>query len=177
MSFKKIPVIDIKTDHTTMMTLEEVLAIINSERSDYWFDYDSTDWVQGWNEWVAQEGFYKINNEHLHDDYFFDNIPMIINNEKLTVTFEQIKAWADGMGITSKLVEDEQWTCEVNGHKMDFATTTEQEAFLGAFEYFIINNGNIQNFGLFQCHNCDGFFDTTSATQTDEDEQYCTDCA
>ena len=41
-------------------TLEEILEQINRDRSEHWTDYDESDWKEGWNEWVADEGYYKL---------------------------------------------------------------------------------------------------------------------
>ena len=41
-------------------TIEEILDVINCDHSDKWTDYDESDWKEGWNEWVAHEGYYKL---------------------------------------------------------------------------------------------------------------------
>lgn len=41
-------------------TIEEILEQINYSRSNEWTDYDESDWEEGWNEWVAHEGYYKL---------------------------------------------------------------------------------------------------------------------
>lgn len=67
---RKIPVEVIGENCTVYWTLEEVLEAINSDRFCGWVDYDSSDWVEGWREWVAPNGFYSIAANHLQLDYF-----------------------------------------------------------------------------------------------------------
>lgn len=43
--------------------LEQILDYINADRSNEWTDYDESDWQEGWNEWVAHEGFYILVDE------------------------------------------------------------------------------------------------------------------
>lgn len=40
-------------------SLSEVLEEINRDRSDKWTNYDESDWVEGWLEWIDGE-FYQI---------------------------------------------------------------------------------------------------------------------
>lgn len=44
-------------------TLEDILDHINEGRSNEWTDYDESDWLEGWNEWVAHEGYYTLVDE------------------------------------------------------------------------------------------------------------------
>ncbi len=48
---------DTETNRTFQWTLTEVLAEINRDRSGDWQDYDETDWREGWNFWVEEEGY------------------------------------------------------------------------------------------------------------------------
>jgi hypothetical protein len=48
---------DTETNKTFQWTLTEVLAEINRDRSGDWQDYDQTDWREGWNFWVEEEGY------------------------------------------------------------------------------------------------------------------------
>jgi hypothetical protein len=50
----------IEENQIHVWSLEEILNHINDGRSNEWTDYDKTDWVEGWKEWVEPEGFYKI---------------------------------------------------------------------------------------------------------------------
>lgn len=47
---------DIDSGEVTEWTLDAVLTEINRDRTDDWLAYDSTDWLEGWDEWV--EGQY-----------------------------------------------------------------------------------------------------------------------
>ncbi|MEE7516224.1 hypothetical protein G6355_11425 [Vibrio cholerae] len=51
-----IPVINVETGETSLYTLEEVLDLINRDRSADWTDYDESDWVEGWINFVEPEG-------------------------------------------------------------------------------------------------------------------------
>ncbi|GIA99167.1 hypothetical protein [Vibrio cholerae] len=55
-----IPVIDVETGETSLYTLEEVLDLINRDRSADWTDYDESDWVEGWINFVEPEGCNRI---------------------------------------------------------------------------------------------------------------------
>ena len=41
-------------------TMQQVLDEINRDRSDQWEDYDETDWIEGWNEWVEGEFYHLV---------------------------------------------------------------------------------------------------------------------
>lgn len=41
-------------------TLEAVIYEINRDRSEHWTDYDETDWEEGWNSWIEEDGFYSM---------------------------------------------------------------------------------------------------------------------
>lgn len=51
---------DLKSGKIQERSLEGILEEINRDRSGSWTDYDETDWLEGWNEWVEGE-FYTIN--------------------------------------------------------------------------------------------------------------------
>jgi hypothetical protein len=55
----KILVVNIADLTKSWWTLDQVLAEINRDHSDEWTDYDESDWLEGWNEWVEGE-FYHI---------------------------------------------------------------------------------------------------------------------
>jgi len=50
----------IEENEVHVWTLDRILDYINDGRSNGWTDYDKTDWVEGWIEWVEPEGNYKI---------------------------------------------------------------------------------------------------------------------
>ena len=50
---------DLETGEIQEWSLEAILEEINRDRSEHWTDYDETDWLEGWNEWVEGE-FYSI---------------------------------------------------------------------------------------------------------------------
>ena len=41
-------------------TIDDILNQINRDRSGKWTDYNKSDWREGWNEWVKEEGYYKL---------------------------------------------------------------------------------------------------------------------
>ena len=41
-----------ETGEVQFWTLKQILAEINSDRSEGWSDYDETDWQEGWSEWM-----------------------------------------------------------------------------------------------------------------------------
>ncbi|HAS5778635.1 TPA: hypothetical protein I7E95_002593 [Vibrio cholerae] len=55
-----IPVIDVETGETSLYTLEEVLDLINRDRSADWTDYNESDWIEGWINFVEPEGCNRI---------------------------------------------------------------------------------------------------------------------
>lgn len=55
----KILVVNMADLTKSWWTLDQVLAEINRDHSDEWTDYDESDWLEGWNEWVEGE-FYHI---------------------------------------------------------------------------------------------------------------------
>lgn len=50
---------DLESGEIKEWSLEAILEEINRDRSGSWTDYDETDWLEGWNEWVEGE-FYTI---------------------------------------------------------------------------------------------------------------------
>jgi len=50
---------DIESGEIQEWSLEALLYEINRDRSDEWTDYDETDWIVGWNEWIEGE-FYEL---------------------------------------------------------------------------------------------------------------------
>ena len=47
-------------DKTELWTLSEVLEEINRDRSDTWTPYDKSSVIEGWNEWVECNGYFKM---------------------------------------------------------------------------------------------------------------------
>jgi hypothetical protein len=52
-------IIDIETGKVRNWTVSEMLDEINRDHSDQWTDYDESDYMEGWMEWVDGE-FYRI---------------------------------------------------------------------------------------------------------------------
>lgn len=48
---------DNETNKIFTWTLAQVLEHINRDRSSEWQDYDESDWQDGWNFWVEEEGY------------------------------------------------------------------------------------------------------------------------
>ena len=48
---------DNETNEIFTWTLAQVLEHINRDRSSEWQDYDESDWQEGWNFWVEEEGY------------------------------------------------------------------------------------------------------------------------
>jgi len=65
-----VDVSDSKFGTSEQWTLQRVLEYINQDRSCDWNDYDASDWVEGWAEWVEPNGIYSILGAFLRDDYF-----------------------------------------------------------------------------------------------------------
>lgn len=55
------PVKDLESGEISFWSVEGLLDEINRDRSGEWTDYDTTDWREGWNEWVEGE-FYSLVN-------------------------------------------------------------------------------------------------------------------
>jgi len=51
-----------ETGNIMKWTMTDVLNEINRNRSSGWIDYNKTDWVEGWNEWIETDDFYSIYN-------------------------------------------------------------------------------------------------------------------
>jgi len=45
---------------TEQWTIAEILTEINRDRSAEWTDYDESDWVEGWLEFVETGGYHSI---------------------------------------------------------------------------------------------------------------------
>ena len=41
-------------------SIEKILSEINRDRSELWTPYNSSDWREGWAEWVQHDGYYWI---------------------------------------------------------------------------------------------------------------------
>jgi len=67
---KTVPVIVNETGEVIQWSLVEILEEINRDRSCDWTDYDETDWVEGWQEWVEPLETYTIPRVFLDDKYF-----------------------------------------------------------------------------------------------------------
>lgn len=71
---------NLETNEIEEWPLEAILEEINRDRSGSWTDYDETDWLEGWNEWVHGEYFellypYALSISDGHDEeweYFAD---------------------------------------------------------------------------------------------------------
>lgn len=57
---KTFNVKDLLTGEIKQWTLERILEEINRDHSDKWTPYDETDWEEGWNEWVKEDGYYEL---------------------------------------------------------------------------------------------------------------------
>ncbi|MBD1577996.1 hypothetical protein HC723_16535 [Vibrio sp. S11_S32] len=55
-----ITVLDIEANKELHWPLDQVLEQINHNRSNNWSVYNELDWLEGWDEWVATEGYYEI---------------------------------------------------------------------------------------------------------------------
>jgi hypothetical protein len=49
----------LETNEIQKWSLGDILDEINRDRSGSWTDYDETDWLEGWNEWIEGE-FYSL---------------------------------------------------------------------------------------------------------------------
>ncbi len=49
----------LETGEIQQWDLQSILNEINRDHSDQWTDYDESDWLEGWNEWVEGE-FYSL---------------------------------------------------------------------------------------------------------------------
>lgn len=54
-----VRVLNLETKAVENWSIEEVLKEINRDRSEMWQDYDSSDWREGWLEFVEGE-FYSL---------------------------------------------------------------------------------------------------------------------
>jgi len=59
----KIKVRYVEENEVHDWTLEDVLDVINRDRSENWTDYDKSDWQEGWDNWVEGE-FYSLKDEN-----------------------------------------------------------------------------------------------------------------
>jgi len=59
----KIKVRYVEENEVHDWTLEDVLDVINRDRSEHWTDYDKSDWQEGWDNWVEGE-FYSLKDEN-----------------------------------------------------------------------------------------------------------------
>ena len=55
-----IKIRDLATKEVKVWTIEQVLTEINRDRSDGWVDYDESDWLEGWMEWVEGDFYHLI---------------------------------------------------------------------------------------------------------------------
>lgn len=51
---------DLETGEIQEWGMDAILEEINRDTSERWTDYNESDWLEGWNEWVEGE-FYTIN--------------------------------------------------------------------------------------------------------------------
>jgi hypothetical protein len=54
---------DISTGRVLEWTLSDILREINSDRTYEWENYNETDWLEGWNEWVEGDIYRLINTQ------------------------------------------------------------------------------------------------------------------
>ena len=62
---------DCEWDEPKEWTIDEVLEEINRDHSDEWTDYNTSDWFEGWMEWVDGE-YHEITNRANHDPKMHD---------------------------------------------------------------------------------------------------------
>ena len=55
-----IKVRDTETGNIFTWTLTQVLEEINRDRSEDWTDYDTSDWCEGWRDWVQDDGYFEL---------------------------------------------------------------------------------------------------------------------
>lgn len=55
-----IAVKNIQSGEIFLWTLTEVLEEVNRDHSDEFTPFDESDWQSGWDEWVAESGFYTL---------------------------------------------------------------------------------------------------------------------
>ena len=83
----------IETDEVQVWSLEDILAEINRDRSSNWTDYDESDWLEGWNEWVHGEFYellypYAISTSDGHDEEW----SYFVNKQNAYDEFEKLKS-------------------------------------------------------------------------------------
>jgi hypothetical protein len=54
---------DIRTGRVLEWTLSDILREINSDRTYEWENYNETDWLEGWNEWVEGDIYHLIDTQ------------------------------------------------------------------------------------------------------------------
>lgn len=59
MSELKFRIRVIETGETEYWSMKQLLGEINRDRSSEWTDYDETDYLEGWHEWIEGE-FYEL---------------------------------------------------------------------------------------------------------------------
>lgn len=64
---KTVKIYNLETKQVEDWPMSAVLDEINRDHSDNWTDYNESDWVEGWDEWVEGE-FYS---RHIPNDYYF----------------------------------------------------------------------------------------------------------
>ena len=57
---ENIKVRDVETRKVLTWTLNQVLEEINRDRSEDWTDYDTSDWREGWRDWVQDDGYFEL---------------------------------------------------------------------------------------------------------------------
>jgi hypothetical protein len=70
----------LETNEIQEWTLKDVLKELNGDHNSHWINYDETDWLGGWNDWVEGE-FYSLVKEEIVEENII---------EKLKLTREQV---------------------------------------------------------------------------------------
>lgn len=47
-----VDVVDLRCGKTELWSMARVLHYINKDHNDEWIDYNQTDWLEGWDNWV-----------------------------------------------------------------------------------------------------------------------------
>lgn len=61
---QKIKVRYVEEDEIKEWTIDGALEEINRDRSNDWTDYNTSDWLVGWNDWIEDDGYYSLNDKN-----------------------------------------------------------------------------------------------------------------
>lgn len=124
------------------------------------------------------DSMYKIC--EVRNAFITHEIAFVIDNEITVFTLDEIQDWAERIELTFFQYGDpsigHSYHFEINGSKSTHRYESEHKALIAAFFEFRTNEADLAAYELFQCQQCEGYFDIEDSIQIKKGHLICDSC-